>query len=173
MALNNLQRLICHKTHQTKPNQIWFLNIPFVSIFTWLLCQISEKLNACSPQGYAYLARLSLLLGTWGALKGECRQDLVFSDQQRTRLDFCLASHHRMTLHHIGGEKSVKYPYHLSVCSVGLSCRIHRLRLYNECPRYDIKQSDGEVPGMLEHPFIAIAPRSTLARSGSTYLWVK
>ena len=22
LALNNLQRLICHKTHQTKPNQI-------------------------------------------------------------------------------------------------------------------------------------------------------
>ena len=44
----------------------------------------------------------------------------------------------------------------------------------NECPGYDTKQSDGEVPvnagalGNAEYPFIAIAPRSTLARSGST-----
>ena len=30
----------------------------------------------------------------------------------------------------------------------------------NECPVYDIKQSDDEVPVMLEYPFIAIAPRS-------------
>ena len=40
---------------------------------------------------------------------------------------------------------------------------------------YDAKQSDGEVPAMLElwgnaeYPFIAIAPRSTLPRSGSTW----
>ena len=45
----------------------------------------------------------------------------------------------------------------------------------NDCPGYDTKQSDGEVPAMLElmgnmeYPFIAIAPRSTLARSGSTW----
>ena len=41
----------------------------------------------------------------------------------------------------------------------------------NECPRYDTKQSDGEVPalGNAEHPFIAIAPRPTLARNGSTW----
>ena len=44
----------------------------------------------------------------------------------------------------------------------------------NEYPGYDTKQSDGEVPVMLEllgnaeHPFIAIALRSTLARNGST-----
>ena len=45
----------------------------------------------------------------------------------------------------------------------------------NECPGYDSKQSDGEVPvtlgflGNTEHPFIAIAPKSTLARRGSTW----
>ena len=40
---------------------------------------------------------------------------------------------------------------------VGWGCRIHRLLLCrgvrpppNECPRYDTKQSDGEVPAMLE-----------------------
>ena len=39
----------------------------------------------------------------------------------------------------------------------------------NECPGYDIKQSDSEAPVMLEflvnleYPFIAIAPMSTLA----------
>ena len=41
--------------------------------------------------------------------------------------------------------------------------------LPNECPRYDTKQSDGEVPVMLGLWGIAIAPRSTLARSGSTW----
>ena len=40
-------------------------------------------------------------------------------------------------------------------CPVGWSCRIHRLLLcrgvrpLNECPRYDTKQSDDEVPAML------------------------
>ena len=44
----------------------------------------------------------------------------------------------------------------------------------NECPD-DTKQFDGEVAVLLgllgnaEHPFIAIAPRSTLARNGSTW----
>ena len=42
------------------------------------------------------------------------------------------------------------------VCQVGWGCRIHRLHLCrgvrrpNECPGYDTKQSDGEVPAMLE-----------------------
>ena len=43
-------------------------------------------------------------------------------------------------------------------CPVGWGCRIHRLLLCrgvrppppNECPGYDTKQSDGEVPVMLE-----------------------
>ena len=45
----------------------------------------------------------------------------------------------------------------------------------NECPGYDTKQSDCETPIMLEFsgmrrtPFIAIALRFTLARSGSTW----
>ena len=44
-----------------------------------------------------------------------------------------------------------------------------------ECPGYDTIQSDGKVPVMLglwgngELPFIAIAPRSTLTRRGSTW----
>ena len=36
------------------------------------------------------------------------------------------------------------------LCPVGWGCRIHRLLLSNECPEYDTKQSDGEVPVMLE-----------------------
>ena len=43
---------------------------------------------------------------------------------------------------------------------------------HSECPRYDTKQSDGEVLmvnfGNAEYPFIAVAPRSTLARRSST-----
>ena len=58
-------------------------------------------------------------------------------------------------------------------CPVGWGCR--RVRPPNEWPGYDTKQSDGEVPvmfealGNAEHPFIVIAPRSTLARRGSTW----
>ena len=61
---------------------------------------------------------------------------------------------------------------------VSRSCRINWLHLcrevrshpYNECPGYDIKQSDDEAPvilelwGMWTTPHIAIVPRSTLAR---------
>ena len=45
----------------------------------------------------------------------------------------------------------------------------------NECSGYSVKQSDGEAPvyagalGTADYPFIAIAPRPTLARSGSTW----
>ena len=67
-------------------------------------------------------------------------------------------------------------------CPVGWVCRIHRLHLcrgvrpLHQCPGYETKQSDGEVPVMLEilgsaeHLFIAIAPRSNLARNGNTLL---
>ena len=43
-----------------------------------------------------------------------------------------------------------------NVCLVGWGCRIHRLLLYrgirpsNDCPRYDTKQYDDEVPVMLQ-----------------------
>ena len=41
----------------------------------------------------------------------------------------------------------------------------------NECPRYDIKQSDGKGAwGNMKYPFINIAPRSILTRIGSTWL---
>ena len=39
----------------------------------------------------------------------------------------------------------------------------------NECPGYDTKKSDGEALGNAEYPFIAIIPRSNLARSGITW----
>ena len=42
----------------------------------------------------------------------------------------------------------------------------------NECPGYDIKQSDGEAQVMLgiaEYSFIAITPRSILVQSGSIW----
>ena len=80
-----------------------------------------------------------------------------------------------------------KQPFHKSPirppnCPVGWGCRIHWLDLFrglrhlpNECPWYDIKQSDSKVPAMLRlwgirsKPFIVIAPRFTLARSDSTW----
>ena len=47
--------------------------------------------------------------------------------------------------------------YDINTCPFGWGCRIHRLLLCrgvrppaNECPGYDTKQSDGEVPAMLE-----------------------
>ena len=46
---------------------------------------------------------------------------------------------------------------HNIFCPVSWDCRIHRLHLCrvvtpspNECPRYDTKQSDGEVPVMMK-----------------------
>ena len=78
-------------------------------------------------------------------------------------------------------------------CPVGWGCRIHWLLLCrgvrpsppNECPGYDTKQSDGEVPAVLElwgmrsTPSLPSLPGattpgqsgrgSTLARSGSTW----
>ena len=73
-----------------------------------------------------------------------------------------------------------EYPQSVT-CPVGWGCRIHRLLLCrgvkptpNECPTYDTKQSDDEVPvtlwlwGNTENPFITIAPRLTLTRCGST-----
>ena len=39
----------------------------------------------------------------------------------------------------------------------------------HEYPGYDTKRSDAETLGNAEHPFIAIAPRSTPARNDSTW----
>ena len=50
------------------------------------------------------------------------------------------------------------------------TARLQRGKNHNECPGYDTKRS-GEVPGdwgNVEYPFIVIAPKSTLARNGST-----
>ena len=67
------------------------------------------------------------------------------------------------------------------LCPIIWGCRIHQLLLCrgvrpppNECPGYDTKQSDGEVPTVLElwgmrSTPSAIVPRSTLARSGSPW----
>ena len=50
LALNNLQRLICHKTQQTKPQQQWLTNYKtkqnqsknnsnlFISEITYIIC---------------------------------------------------------------------------------------------------------------------------------------
>ena len=42
LALNNLQRLICHKTQQTKPNQETNNTLPFLDI---LLINVNNKLE--------------------------------------------------------------------------------------------------------------------------------
>ena len=57
--------------------------------------------------------------------------------------------------HHKCRETSIDQTHH-SVCQVGWGCRIHQLILcrrvipLNKCPGYDSKQSDGEIPVMLE-----------------------
>ena len=86
-------------------------------------------------------------------------------------------------IHRLHLYREVRLPQCVSYGPVDWGCRIYRLRLcvdvksspsHNECPGYDTKQSDGEVPVLLEHwgmlstPFIAIAPRSILACSGNT-----
>ena len=76
---------------------------------------------------------------------------------------------------------TIAFIWFLSVlCNrVGWGSRIHRLHfckglrpLCNNCSGYDGWQwgfSDTEALVNAEHPFIAIAPRSTLAQSGSTW----
>ena len=49
------------------------------------------------------------------------------------------------------------------ICPLGWGCKIHRLLLRgetppNECPGYDTKQSDDEVPVMLEFVGIRSTP---------------
>ena len=53
------------------------------------------------------------------------------------------------------GKRKIVSFYNPKVCPVGWGSRIHRLHLCrgvwphpNECPDYDVKQSDGEVPVM-------------------------
>ena len=55
-------------------------------------------------------------------------------------------------------------------CPVGWVCRIHQLLLCrgvrpqpppNECPEYDTKQSDGEVPGMRSTTSLPSSPGPT------------
>ena len=59
-----------------------------------------------------------------------------------------------LMLNWITWNKTV-FTFNSVYCPVGRGCRIHRLHLCrvvrpsNECPRYDNKQSDGEVPVML------------------------
>ena len=64
---------------------------------------------------------------------------------------FCLKSECTILIH-----KS-KYLSNVLDCPIGLGCRIHPLLLCKgarpptkECPGYDTKQSDGEVPAVLE-----------------------
>ena len=69
---------------------------------------------------------------------------------------------------------------HLSFCPASWGCRIHRLLLCsgvpppNECPGYDTKQSDSEVPVMLElwgvqsTPSLLLLPGPLCPRNGST-----
>ena len=79
------------------------------------------------------------------------------------------------------------------ICPVGWGCRIYRLLLHrgvrpppptNECPGYDTKQSDGEVPAVLElwgmrsTPSLPslpgpLWPRVVAPDKGPSYLWVK
>ena len=103
---------------------------------------------------------------------------LVYSDKWSEGMNdivFTLLSQQCCTLQHFSIVTLPK----LTVGPVNWDFRIHWLHLWkevtplslhtNECPVYDTKQSDGEAPVMLErwrnaeYPFIAIAPRSTLA----------
>ena len=80
---------------------------------------------------------------------------------------FCLIFIHDLFVHYIIHIRNLFFlsvtlalePYHSKIlCPIGWGCRIHRLHFcrgvrhppLNECPGYDIKQSDGEVSEMLK-----------------------
>ena len=54
-----------------------------------------------------------------------------------------------LMLNWIIGNKTI-FTYNSVNCPVCWGCRIHRLHLCNECPRYNTKNSDSGVPTMLE-----------------------
>ena len=79
-----------------------------------------------------------------------CVWSYIFERNKLTR-HLCIAvrSHCRLSLVHLFLQTVV--------CPVGWGCRIHQLLLCrgvrpppHECPGYDTKQSDGEVPAVLE-----------------------
>ena len=85
----------------------------------------------------------------WYKAKTSVKCLTVFSLQHNVRNVFFKLMY--MATNHIAIKKNI-----LSFCPVDWGCRIHRLLLcrrvrpHNECSVYNTKQSDGEVPAVLE-----------------------
>ena len=110
---------------------IFFLCLPFTLFQFSLFCLF----RLCFFSSHAFLLSV-VSLDWWSSVLTTCQRKqchhLISTDMQQ-----------HWSIH--------KY------CPVGWGCRIHRLLLCrgvrptpNKCPGYDTKQSDGEVPAMLE-----------------------
>ena len=139
-----------------------FLCLPYIKqrkIFYW---RWSERLNKRLKEGF--LTALTLVI----------KKDPIMSMRKHTN---------KLKVHKKTMRTAIKQdlsPDHNYLGLVGWGCRNNWLHLcrgvrLNECLGYDTKWSGGEVPVMLEllsnvqYPFIAIAPWSFLAQSGSTW----
>ena len=99
-----------------------------------------SKYNRSTPH-FPNLQKLSLIIRSFTAVSSTLvRWSYLWAEVQ---LLYCIAP----------AERAVSKMN----CPVGWGCRIHWLHLCrgvrlppNECPDYDTKQSDGEVPAMLE-----------------------
>ena len=126
------------------PDNLWLsLEIKWqqaTSTFLSILCYCDNYCNCCS--GYCRFQHLYLFT----------RWLVIIVKDRVTSCDFKSTAPSSGLLFQSLREFSQN-----SDCPVGWGCRIHRLPfgrgvrpLPNECPRYDSKQSDGEVPIMLE-----------------------
>ena len=64
LALNNLQRLICHKTQQTKPSKLLFIFFPF-TVFILLSSFLLQVQSQLSVNNKEYLLELNYCTQVW------------------------------------------------------------------------------------------------------------
>ena len=170
LQMNQISALNMPLNELTKHLRIlWFIVCSFPCV--WRSVFLAKKQ---SNKVQTTLGQTPVITGVWTILYiNKCR-------------GFCLPNSRRSEIRWIilfarKHQNNFKITNILIYCPVGWGCRIHRQQLCrrvrphpNECPVDDTKQSDCEVPVMLGlwesgAPFIAIAPRSTLARCSSTW----
>ena len=100
-------------------------------------------LNNIKPTGEK-IPHWKLDKANWAKFEEKCKEKLTHKEPNNDTIEYFTE-----TLNSIAIDCIPKN----ATCPVGWGCRIHRLLLCNhphECPGYDTKQSDSEVPAMLE-----------------------
>ena len=143
----------------------------------WL--EVCWKFGYKGPYSETLLAleRCHWLLGVWGTPLGECRQGLLSFAAAGHKSRFVCSTHYKMGLRCILAWQEVRYRPTI-VGPVGQGCKMYRLHLWSgvSLPQRvfwiwhkTIWWWGSSNAGALEnadYPFVAIAPRFILARSG-------